>query len=135
MPLVVVRRDFEIRPRTTRRLRLISYLTIIPRATGQLKPTRTIVVRNHLVARTGGRKITLRVGLLLASKINRNVLLYRKPQPNPTQFYPVFTPWKRRVKALGVKVAPQIPVGGGGTGMNLQHALGLSLLALGGVRY
>jgi len=74
-------------------------------------------------------------GLLPKATNNKNVLLYRKPQPNPTQFYPVFTPWRRRVKALGVQVAPTVPVGPTGSGIDLQHFLGLSLLKLGGMRF
>jgi hypothetical protein len=102
---------------------------------GQYNPQRSIIVRQNLIPRTGDRKKTLRLGLLLAGRVNKNVLLYKKPQPNPTQFYPVFTPWRRRLKALGNKVAPTIPVGPTGSGMNLQHYLGLSLMQLGGVRF
>lgn len=103
--------------------------------TGQFVTDRFIIVRKHLISRTGSRKATLRVGLLLAGRLNKNVLLYKKLQPNPTQFYPVFTPWKRRIKSLGVQVAPVIPVGPTGSGMDLQHYLGLSLLHLGGIKF
>lgn len=93
------------------------------------------MVRNHFLARTGSRKKTLFMGLLIVGKINKNVLLYRKLQPAYHLTYPIFTPWKRRVKSLGQKVAPVIPIGGGGSNIDLQHFLGLSLLKLGGMRY
>ncbi len=102
---------------------------------GQYVPTRDVIVRVNYVPRTGSRKKTLMVGLLLAGKINRNVLLYRKPQPAFHLTYPIFTPFRRRVKALGQIAAPVIVVGTPGSGMNLQHALGLALLSFGGMKY
>lgn len=133
MALVVIKRNFA--PPSLRRTRWFLLLSQLTTTEGQDVSFKTITVRKHFVVRAGDRKKTLRIGLLLAGKVNRNVLLYRKLQPNPQQFYPIFTPWRRRVKALGQIVAPVIAVGGGGSGMDLQHYLGLTLMKLGGVRF
>lgn len=135
MALIVVQRNLPAPSYRKARWVLLALQQSQFTGTGQYVTTRVTVVRNHYVVRTGSRKKTLSIGLLLAGKTNKNVLLYRKLQPCPTQFYPVFTPWVRRVKALGVQVAPVIPVGTTGAGISLQHFLGLSLLSLGGLKY
>lgn len=133
MPLVVVRRTFDLF--TVRKKRFALLQTFVNTIDGVLVPERSIIVRNHYVVRTGSRKKTLTIGLLQASRINRNVLLYRKLQPAAHLAFPIFTPWKRRVKALGQIIAPVVVVGVGGANMDLQHFLGLSLMKLGGMRY
>lgn len=135
MALLVNKRNFIVPSFRKLRWNLLALQQSQFVGVGQHVNEREIIVRNHFLTRIGSRKKTLTVGLLVAGKKNRNVLLYRKPQPNPTQFYPVFTPQRRQVKALGLKVAPFPAIGPGGSGMNLQHFLGLSLMQLGGVRF
>lgn len=133
MPLVVIRRDFAVPSLRKLRWELLGLRIQQFTPVGQYVTERSIVVRNHLVARTGSRKKTLLIGVLLPSnKINKNVLLYRKLQPAGHLNYPIFTPWKRRVKALGQTAAQVIAVSGGSTGFDVQHYLGLSLLRFGG---
>lgn len=134
MALVVITRNF-VGPSTKKVRRTLLMRVLLPQVQGQDTQLRTIITRTHFIARTGTRKKTLYTGLLSVGKLNRNVLLYRKLQPSPQLTYPVFTPWRRRVKALGQSVAPVVAVGGGGSGINLTHALGLSLMSLGGMKF
>lgn len=131
MPLVVINRAFQ--SPSLRKIKWSLYgLANVPQVAGQYVPTRVVVVRNHFLASSGGRKKTLRIGLLTAGKQNKNVVLYRKLQW-PEQRFPVFTPFKRHLKGLGQKVAPVQSQGTVSTGINVQHYLGLALMQLGGV--
>lgn len=134
MALVVITRNF-VGPSTKKVRRTLLMRVLLPQVQGQYYPLHTVISRTHYVVRTGTRKKTLYTGLLSVGKLNKNVLLYRKLQPSPQLIYPVFTPWRRRVKALGQTAAPVVAVGGGGSGINLCHALGLSLMSLGGMKY
>lgn len=112
-------------------------LFFAPYMQGVPNPLKQIIVRNHILPPLASRHVLYRVGLLKAKRLQTTtpVLLYRKPQPAEHLRYPVFTPFKRHLKALGQKVATVIPVGGGGTNMSLQHYLGLSLIKLGGMKF
>lgn len=118
-----------------RKIRLALGLNFAPEKPGQVRQSTLVVVRRTFIQTSRGRKQALLLGGLIASRSNKNVLLYRKLQPAGHLAYPIFTPWKRRVKALGQKVAPIIPVGGGGSNIDLQHYLGLCLIKLGGTRF
>ena len=127
----VLRKFYLPSVKATRRIiSLLVALAVVAPPQGSTK----VVVRYLTLPKANKKKILL-MGLLKAGAINRNVILYRKPNGFPAQYYPKNV-WRRPTyKALGQKVAPVIPVGGGGTGVTLTHALGLSLMSLGGVKY
>jgi len=125
----VVVRNREV-PSVRKTRKYLSFL-FAPVHQGSPKPLLTVKVRNNYVFRTGCRAKTLRIGILLAATRKTAVLLYRKLQW-PEQRFPVFTPHKRPMKAYGLVVAPQTSTGQGGTGMDVDHYLGLSFIHLGG---